>query len=364
MRPRLGIILAGVLMLGANLVAGALDWQLLHTRILPGKTGIPTDFAEFMQDAVMVAHQLHRGAVLPHDYLPYPPPFLLLTTPFSWLPPHIAYIAWLLAGNAALLLAARAVKLPWTAILLTLVSPADLFCMTGGQSGIFVSAALLLGFGLAETQPVLAGIAAGCTVIKPQLAILLPVCYLAARNWRGTAAAAGSVAVLCLLPTLIFGPAVWQLFFTHHVDAAQILVTGDWPQVYQFMMVTVFMACRSLHASLTLAAFIQAGASLAAAGAAWWLWQPERKIDRIARLAATLCLSVLVTPYAYVYDLPALTLAIAAYAVTRRPTGLAAITLFWLGTGFYCWISAVSFLTGAIFLAAVLGLVWPRPGRS
>jgi hypothetical protein len=312
----------------------------------------------------MVAHQLHHGAALPDDYLPYPPPFLLLTTPFSWLPPHWAYPAWLLAGNAVLILAARAIKLPWPAILLTLVSPADLFCMTGGQSGIFISAALLLGLGLAETQPILAGIAAGCVVMKPQFAVLLPVCYLAAHNWRGMAAAAASVAVLCLLPALIFGPEVWQLFFSHHVSSAQTLISGTWPQVYQFMMVTVFMTCRSLHASMTLAAGIQCAASLAAVGAAWWLWRPWRRVDRITRLAATLCLVVLATPYAYIYDLPALTAAIAAYAVTRRPAGLAAITLFWAATGFYCLISVFSFLTGALFLAATLLLVWPRQTQT
>jgi hypothetical protein len=350
-------------MLCANLLAAIMNWHTLIYGVLPSAAGIPHDLSEFLRDAATAAHLLAHGAV-PEDYLPYPPPFLMLSTPFLWVPPHWVYAAWLLAGIAALTVAARAIKLPWPAIFLTLVSPAGLFCMVQGQTGIFISAALLLGLGLAETQPVIAGIAAGCVIMKPQFGVLLPVCYLAARNWRAFTAAAASAVALCLLPTLIFGIGVWRLFFTHHVGAAQSLVGAPWPQDYELTMITVLMTCRSLHAGLALASAIQAAVSVAVAGATWWLWQPRRQLDRITRLAVTLCLVMLVTPYAYIYDLPALTLAIAAYTITGRPGGLAVMTLFWVVTAIYGLLSIYMFISGAFFLGAVLLLVWPWPARG
>jgi hypothetical protein len=360
--PRGWLVIATGLMICANLLAASMDWHLLYTSILAGTLSVPRDFASFMGSAVVAAH-LRAGHPLPHDFLPYPPPFLVLTTPFSWLRPGWDYLAWVVAGNAALILAARAAKLPWAAILVTLVSPADLLGLLGGQSGTFISAALLAALGLLEVQPIVAGLAAGCVIMKPQFALLLPVVFLAARSWHGIAAVAGSAAALCLLPTLIFGMGVWQLFFGHHVGAAVTLASGEWPQVYQMMMVTVYMTCRSLHAGIGLASAVQAVASLAAICAAWWLWQPGRRVDHLARLAATLCLVMLATPYAYVYDLPALCAATAACAMTGRPGGLAAMTLLWVATAIYCLVSVFAFLIGAFVFAGVLALVWPRRMR-
>jgi hypothetical protein len=347
--PKLGRLICMILMLLAGLVALAMDWQVVNRQLAGSGSIVPGDQWSFRENAELVTHHMVGAPVASAAGLPYPPPFLLLSMPLSWCGPLAGYIGWILAGNLALILAARALRLPWPAVALGLASPANLYCMAMGQTGLFVSAFTLLSLGLAGSQPVLAGIAAGCLIIKPQFGLLLPVCYLAARNWRAFGAAAATVAALCALPALCFGAHVWRDFFVHPVASAPQLLNDAWPNKFQYTMVTVFMMCRSLGAGFGLAYAAQGIASLAAAVLAWRLWRGE---GGLARIAITLCLAALATPYAYTYDLAALSMALAGYAWARGGS-LAPVALFWVFTGFYVFFSTFWFLTGALFLAAL-----------
>lgn len=356
---RSSILLCLIAFAASTCLALALDWSVLQHRILHSAAGIPGDLASFRRNAELVT-QPFGNAAWKADFLPYPPPFLLLSVPMSWLPAKEEYLAWTFMGVALLILSARLLKLPWMAIGVGLLSQPTLQCMTMGQTGMFISAALMLSFGLAETQPVIAGIAAGCLIIKPQFGILLPVCFLASRNWRAMVAAAGTVLGLCALPALLFGMGVWRVFFINHIASAQSLITLPWPQGYQYTMVTVFMLLRSLGAGMNLASFVQAVASLCAAAACWWLWRRGANIDRLAQLAATLCLVILATPYAYIYDLPALALALAGCAAMTRWRTIIPLTILSVITSIYVFFSTAWFLPGAIFLFALLLSVWPK----
>jgi hypothetical protein len=171
------------------------------------------------------------------------------------------------------------------------------------------------------------------------------------------------VVFLCALTTLLFGLDVWRQFLGHHVAAAPGLLNGAWPQPYQLTMVTVFMMLRSLGAGFPLAYAVQGLATAAAAAAAWWLWRGNHKIDPPARLAATFCLVAIATPYAYIYDLPGLGIVLAGYAAHSRWERLIPLTLFCVFTSLYVVLSAFWFLTGALFLAAILVSLWPGIGR-
>jgi len=351
--PRPGRLVCIAVILLSGLVAMLLDWQVVHRQILESGSIVPGDQFSFRDNAAMVTHHMVGAPVATAAGLPYPPPFLLLSVPLSWFGPLAGYVGWILAGNLALILAARALRLPWAAVALGLASPANLYCMAMGQTGLFVSAFALLALGLAERAPVLAGIAAGCLIIKPQFGLLLPVCYLASRNWRAFGAAAATVAVLCALPALWFGAGVWREFFVHPVTSAPVLLDAAWPNKFQYTMVTVYMMCRSLGAGFGVAYAAQGVASLAAVVLAWVLWRGE---GGLGRLAVTLCLAALATPYAYTYDLAALGMTLAGFAWSRGG-GLAPVALFWVFTGFYVFFSTFWFLTGALCLAGIAVLV-------
>jgi hypothetical protein len=347
------------LILLADLIAAALDWSVLRRQALAQGSVVPGDLMAFRQNAALALHSAPKIASSAAANLPYPPPFLLLSVPMSRLPPMTGYIAWVLAATLLLILAGRTLRLSWTAIVLGIISAPGLYCIAMGQTGIFVSAWLILSLGLAGTQPILAGIAAGCLIIKPQFAILLPICFLASRNWRAMISATATVLLLCTLTALLFGPEVWRQFVFHHAAAAPALLNRDWPQPYQFTMVTVFMMLRSLKAGYAIAYTGQAFASAGAAAIAWWLWRDRNPIDKLARLAATLCLVAIATPYAYIYDLPGLGLVLMGYAEGRKWNALIPLIIFCVFTSLYAFLSAFWFFTGAIFLVAILVALWP-----
>jgi hypothetical protein len=310
------------------------------------------DFAIFRAYAVL-ALQPHAKIHVSEAFL-YPPPFLLFTVPVSQLPPAAGFAVWIGVAALGLALAARAAGLPWKAIGLGLISAPSLFCALTGQSGLLVSAILVVALGLAESAPVLSGLAAGMLIIKPQFGLLLPICYLATHNWRAIAAAVASAAGLILLTTLWFGPGIWD---ARHLANAQALLAAPWPSRFQIEMISPLVLFRSLHAGLALAAILQAIVSLAGAYACWRLWQS--RLTSMQRLAPTLCLAALVTPYGYIYDLPALAMALAALALRRPERGLVPFTALQACTGIYAVLSVYLFSAGAICLAAILYLLWP-----
>jgi hypothetical protein len=196
-------------------------------------------------------------------------------------------ILWIGTATLCLVLAARLIQLPWRAIGLGLIAAPNLLCVVTGQSGILVSAMLIVTFGMAETNPLLSGMAAALLIIKPQFGLLIPVCYLAQRNWRATAIAAISLAGLCLLTTFCFGVNIWEP--KQHMASAQNMLTAPWPSEFQLEMITPLVFFRSLHADLTLALILQCATSLAAAFACWHLWR--RSVLKVAKTTSGLVLS-------------------------------------------------------------------------
>lgn len=155
-----------------NLLALRLDLAVWHRQALSVGSVASGDFLSFQRGAQAMLHH-----AISANYLPYPPPFFLLSAPFSYMPALPGYVAWLVSGMLALALAARYFQLGWWGIALGMLSPPMLYCIVMGQTGLFVSTALLLAVGLAGSQPILAGVAAGCVVIKPQFGLLLPSAF-------------------------------------------------------------------------------------------------------------------------------------------------------------------------------------------
>ncbi len=79
-----------------------------------------------------------------------------------------------------------------------------------GQNSFLMAALLIGGLVLMRTRPFIAGLVLGCLILKPQMALLLPVAVLAARQWRTMFGAALSSVGLLLLGVAIFGLAATQ----------------------------------------------------------------------------------------------------------------------------------------------------------
>ena len=139
-----------------------------------------------------------------------PPPLAWLATPFLSLPFEVALLAWsvllVLAAWIAWRLAApgpRLTRFAHLALFVGLFPTA--FGLMVGQPVVLVAAAVAGSWWLAEhRRPVLAGAVLSLIALKPQLALLVPLCLLVAGRWRiflawlAASAVIGAVALLML----------------------------------------------------------------------------------------------------------------------------------------------------------------------
>lgn len=140
-----------------------------------------------------------------------PPPLVWLGTPFSLAPFGVAIWLWTLfllaAAIGAWWIAAPGDRLGRAAQLALLAGlfPAA-FSVMIGQVVVVVAAAVALAWWLGERhREVLAGVALGALVLKPQLALLVPLCLLVAGRWRIFAGWFAAAALLALLSAVLLG---------------------------------------------------------------------------------------------------------------------------------------------------------------
>lgn len=352
--------LFGAVIILASVIAAYL-YSLIMRRFFPhGGFLLPADLECFRANGAYLGRHIADTVAMTNQVcvFKYPPTFLLLAVPLSWLPPLPDFILWSLVSVMFLVLTGRVLGLGWRGIGLALLAPPVMLCLTIGQNGIFLSLALLFALVWAEGAPLAAGAIAGLLVAKPQLGLLLPICYLAARNWRAFGAAAASSVLLCLLSAALFGTGVWRDYLLHGAAVSSQALNAPWPQNYQHILVSPFILVRAWGGDMHAAYTVQILSSLAAAVAAWRLWSAPR--PHPARLALTLCLAALITPYSYLYDLPALSLALVALAAQTGWRRLGVLAWFWSFTSLYIFVATFFVPLGAPCVALMLPALWRR----
>ena len=138
---------------------------------------------------------------------------LFAALPFAQLPVLSGYAVWILVTAAMFWFAMRTGGLKIPVALAALLSPAMLENIAAGQNGAWTSCFLVAGLLLCDSKPWIAGVLLGFLVTKPHIGLLLPVCMLATGNWRTTAGAGLSAAVLVLAAGLAFGWDSWSMYF-------------------------------------------------------------------------------------------------------------------------------------------------------
>ena len=186
-----------------------------------------------------------------------PPPLAWLATPFLSLPFEAALLAWsallLLATWIAWRLAApgrRLTRLAHLALFVGLFPTA--FGLMVGKPVALVAAAVGVSWWLAEhRRPVLAGLVLSLIALKPQLALLVPLCLLVAGRWRIFFAWLGASAVIGVVALVMLGGEGLQRYRDVLSLASQWAPTrsfaiagplGLGPQVYAVELVVVVIA--------------------------------------------------------------------------------------------------------------------------
>ncbi len=226
---------------------------------------------------------------------PYPPPFLLFVTPLGLLPYGASAIAWLVGTFALYVMAAR--QHSPSAGRLAAAFPPVLVNGMIGQNGLFTGAIFIFGMRLLERRPVWAGLLLGCLIIKPQLATLVPLAFVAGGHWRAFFGAAASSLGLLLIALLIFGSDSYIAFAKLMPLYASIASDG---LVGWHKMASVYASMRLAGAT----AGIAWGGQIIIGGAAGWtVWRVWRSDVEIGAKSAVLAAAtVLISPYIYLYD--------------------------------------------------------------
>jgi hypothetical protein len=176
-----------------------------------------------------------------------------------------------------------------------------------GQSGFLTAG--LLGFGLLllQERPIVAGILFGLLAYKPQLGLLLPLVLLADRRWAAFVAATVTVLATSSLSYVVFGAEIWRAFL-ESVTLTRTLVLEQGAMGWEKMQST-FGAARMLGAGIEPAYAVQAIVSLGVTIAVLLIWR--RPVEMPLKNAALVTGTLLVTPYAFDYDMTLLALPIA-----------------------------------------------------
>ncbi len=260
----------------------------------------------FDLDAYHAAIGTEFGTALPFHNWGYPPFTLLLLRPLGGLPYFAALALWT-AGLFAVFAGVTLSQVPperrGAALVALALAPACLINAVGGQNG-FLTAALLLGGLLAlDRRPILAGILFGLLTWKPHLGLVLPPVLIVLGAWRTIAAATATALLLVGASIAVLGLAPWQHFLTE-TSAYQYALLQQFRGFYPMMMMSAFADARSLGLPMAAAWALQLAVAVPVLVAT--VWAARRGRDPVRRAATVAVAAVLLTPYAFNYDLTAI----------------------------------------------------------
>lgn len=237
-----------------------------------------------------------------------PPPFLFLAAPLGLMPYAVAWVVWALAGWALWFLVARR-ALPNAGAAGTfavLAFPGAYLAASHAQNGFITGAILIAAVLTLRRSQTLSGALFGLLVIKPHLALLVPLWLAAGRKWTAIGAAAASAVLVCLASLAVFGLDTWRAY-PQSFEVSRILMSQTSGEFF-LRMCTPYAALRVLFGP-TAALYGQAviTAITGALACLYWRRAPSDEAAGAMLLAAT----ALASPYLFSYDLPFLVMPVA-----------------------------------------------------
>jgi hypothetical protein len=227
----------------------------------------------------------------------YPPQFDLVVALFALVPPGLAYSIFIIGTLAAYLATLRRLAAENFVPVLILLAPVIVITIRVGQNGFLTGTLIgLTCLGLQAGRS-WAGLPLGLMVIKPHLAVAFAVYTLVNRRWGTALVAAATVAATSALATVLLGPAVWVAFLDGVKEARIFLEHGLYPL---FRMVSIYAVVRSLGFTALVASTAQILIAILALGT---VVLASRQFSPRQALGVTAIATLLISPYAYDYDL-------------------------------------------------------------
>ena len=272
----------------------------------------PDAYYAHLQELFGQGYQIHAWS--------YPPHFLALVTPLGYLEYRPALVAFLTVTFAMFVWAAWQFMKRYAADsskgLVALALTGFVFMqIEATQNGFLTGALLLFTFTYMREKPMVAGLCLALLTVKPQLGFLIPLLALLDRNWKLLGWASAFTLVLIGSSVMMFGIDVWRDYFDEIIPYQQYVMTS-WSGIFLRMMPSTFGSLRTLAFTPSVAFMIQSVVSVIALGALLRLLFVLR--DPLDRVFALLLGTFLITPYAFNYDMGAVSVAAACLALRAR----------------------------------------------
>ncbi|MDE1896384.1 MAG: DUF2029 domain-containing protein [Rhodospirillales bacterium] len=241
---------------------------------------------------------------------PYPPPFLFLLWPLGTLNYLVARLLWSTAGMVlfgwSVWRCLPAMKF-WRGYMVALafLAPASFNNLLTGETGYFTSAALLSGLRLMQRNALATGGLFGLLALKPQLCVLLPFAVIGTRAWRAAFVAFFVAVVLAGASCLAYGVEIWPVWLRalHHY---QVLSAQNAFHLSPKMTTLAALAGSFQLPPLAIQAVQLIGLLVIGTVCLRVFLLGNRELAICSLLAG----SFAVTPHAYFYDTPVMTVAL------------------------------------------------------
>jgi alpha-1,2-mannosyltransferase len=241
-------------------------------------------------------------------YLPlYPPQVSLLFAPLARMSYACALIFWLAVSSLIYGLSCyvvwrvcpnlRAHKL--TVVILALAFPAFWHLIAWGQtSALALACFTVMFFALRARREFLAGLALGCLIFKPQLALAAALVFVVTLNWKVIAGALLSAAAQLSVAWLYYGADPLRDWMRTLLSLPSLLPLLE-PKPYQTHSLRTFWNMLVPWPAASLALYLASALLISALTVACW----RSHLTLSLRYSALLLATVLLAPHLTVYDL-------------------------------------------------------------
>jgi hypothetical protein len=241
-------------------------------------------------------------------YVPlYGPQVSLLFAPFAILPYAWALTFWLALSTALYLLCCYAIwktcptlqSLPGTTLILAVSCPAFVHLIVWGQNSALALVCFTLAYlALRSQKSFLAGLALGCLIFKPQLALAAAVVFLLTRQWRVIVGMIGTATAQLLVGHLYYGSATMMDYAYHLWQVGSIYRLLE-PRPYHIHSLRAFWAMLIPWPAVAFAFYVTT--AMIVLGLTVRCWKSPAPLS--LRYSLLLLATVLVSPHLTVYDL-------------------------------------------------------------
>jgi len=255
-----------------------------------------------------------------------PPTVAFTVAPLALFPHPVAYVIWAVltfgAFAAALALAGISTGLSrWVAVVGALAPWWIMHSVNVGQVVPLVAAGLVVGWRLLrDKREVLAGIAFGAILLKPNTAMLVPLALLFATRYRALAAWGATAALVLLMTAAVLGPngvmsyvnqmlGPWPGGADNVTLRGALDATGVFAAVLRTLIVVAVMGASyrmraspamvvplAIVGSLLVSPYLHGSDLCLLAAAGWMIWEAQPKIAWRTLLAIAW---VLASPFLY-----------------------------------------------------------------